>query len=343
MDPRLLSTDRAGIIESFRNGTRPGDFQGLNAEISEGNGLEIFGERDQAPAGFDFLDVPGSFADMPEDSINLLDDRLDYTAPDPERGTGADLIVTGNVEPNLIISGQRSTQRANDDVGFRAATLLSQYLEEERERCISHSIQPPEETFFTKTIEKDLRGIGKKYSNTCILVQVLIASPCAFATLRELASSYRMEDDARLWQVNSDVAAQARFNVIQHLDGKIAAYGVLRRYHILQLFQESVPAESRVSKNFINSFSINFEYTNRSGNPVNNAKSDITQEMIRAIWPNLHPSSGEYKQKKRAISRLRAVGERYHAMADRFQRGVLGLLPIRGLAKPFDMGISDNM
>lgn len=343
INPRFLSTNQADIIEGFRNGTRPGDFQGSNTEISRETGLEMFGERNQAPAGFNFPDVPVLFPDMPENSMNLLNDQFFYTGPDPEQGTRSDLVVTGDATQHTAVSSQQSVQRADNVVEFRPPTWLRQYLEEERERCISHNIQPPEETFFTKAIQTDLQGIGNKYYNTCILVQVLIASPCAFATLRELASSYRREDNACFWQVNSNLSAQARISVIRNLDGKIAAYGVLRRYHILQLFQESVPVESRVLTTFINSTPVNFERTKRSGNPVNNAKSDITHEMIRKIYPSLHPSSGEYESKHKAISRLRALGERYHAMVDRFQRGVLGLLPTCGLAKPFDLGISDNM
>ncbi|KAL3462796.1 hypothetical protein BJX64DRAFT_288007 [Aspergillus heterothallicus] len=341
IDPRLLSNDQADTIENFSSVTRRTGVRDVNAESASEIDLALAGQRKEGWPDFGLSYMPGLLIDLPDDTTGLYGDCCTNTASVPEAEPS--LTVVGNSKRRRLMSTKHGVQRVDNNIASEAATGLRQYLEEERDRCISHSIKPPEETFFTEAIEKELRDIGKKHASTCLLVQVLIASPCAFLTLRELVTSSKAGDDSNLWQVDSNVPAQARLDIIRHLDGKIAAYGILRRYHILHLFQESVPAESRVLTNFIHTNSMDFQRAKRLGNPANNAKSDVTQEMMKVIYPGLHPSSGEYKAKHRAISKLRVLGQRYYAMAERFHRGILGLLPICGLANSLDLGISDNM
>lgn len=214
---------------------------------------------------------------------------------------------------------------------------LGQYLAEERERCRAHRLSPPEETFFPEHIEKRIRALGKKNVDTLLMFQVMTGSSSAIATLREFVCSYQTQDDFRHWQIGPTVSPQMRFNIIKELDSKIALYGLLRRYHILHFYVECVPADSRALSNFINTDPNDFQQKSKAGNPGYNAKSEVTLLMMREIYPEIDSSSLEYKSKYRAVSKLQTLGRRYLSLADRFGKGVLGLLP------PSNLTNSDNM
>ncbi|GFF62379.1 Ribonuclease [Aspergillus udagawae] len=166
---------------------------------------------------------------------------------------------------------------------------------------------------------------------------VMTGSSSAIATLREFVCSYQTEDDFRHWQIGPTVSPQMRFNIIKELDSKIALYGLLRRYHILHFYVECVPADSRALSNFINTDPNDFQQKSKAGNPGYNAKSEVTLLMMREIYPEIDSSSLEYKSKYRAVSKLQTLGRRYLSLADRFGKGVLGLLP------PSNLTNSDNM
>ncbi|KAH1286938.1 hypothetical protein KXX11_002309 [Aspergillus fumigatus] len=166
---------------------------------------------------------------------------------------------------------------------------------------------------------------------------VMTGSSSAIATLREFVCSYQTQDDFRHWQIGPTVSPQMRFNIIKELDSKIALYGLLRRYHILHFYVECVPADSRALSNFINTDPNDFQQKSKAGNPGYNAKSEVTLLMMREIYPEIDSSSLEYKSKYRAVSKLQTLGRRYLSLADRFGKGVLGLLP------PSNLTNSDNM
>ncbi|KAE8327778.1 hypothetical protein BDV39DRAFT_204487 [Aspergillus sergii] len=165
----------------------------------------------------------------------------------------------------------------------------------------------------------------------------MTGSSDAISTLREFVCSYQTEDNFRHWQVGPTVSPQMRFNIIKGLDSKTALYGLLRRYHILHFYVECVPANSRALTNFINTDPNDFQHKSKAGNPGYNAKSEVTLLMIREIYPDIDSSSLEYKSKYRAVSKLQTLGRRYLSLADRFGKGVLGLLP------PSTLTNSDNM
>jgi hypothetical protein len=221
--------------------------------------------------------------------------------------------------------------------GGRYNIWLGQYLAEERERCSVHRLSPPEETFFPEHIEKRIRALGKKNVDTLLMFQVMTGSSYAIATLREFVCSYQTEGDFHHWQIGPTVSPQTRFNIIKELDSKIALYGLLRRYHILHLYVECVPANSRALTNFINTDPNDFQHKNKPGNPGYNAKSEVTLLMMKEIYPDIDSSSLQYKSKYRAVSQLQTLGRRYLNLADRFGKGVLGLLP------PSNLTNSDNM
>ncbi|KAL3475684.1 hypothetical protein BJX99DRAFT_154460 [Aspergillus californicus] len=362
VSPKLLSTVDAGSIGGLGNDPQPVSEQEFTASCLGGlAGLTATEQTDLVLTDFQFSGEPDIFTDMPCISTDFFDNFLENSPP--ARGTEIawDCTNTANrsrSRPDVTELDSQTVGRAakrrrpapgrkapgvGENIPNRAFTWLSHYLSEERERCISHNIAPPEETFFTKHIEEELRGLGTKHANTSMLVQVSIASSYAFWALRELVCTYKAADDFQFWQVKPTVSAQARFHIIRRLDDKIAGYGILRRYHILHLFNDNVPTNSRVLTNFINKGLDDFQSSKQMGNPSNNAKFEVTCGMMKAIYPELDPSSGEYRSNFKTISRLQILGRRYHALVGRFHKGILALLPPSGLAKPFEMGVSDNM
>ncbi|KAI9367231.1 hypothetical protein BJX61DRAFT_529501 [Aspergillus egyptiacus] len=368
IDPRLLSRDQTGVMQRFYNATRPAAVQPVEGAFpGQETRLIPIEQMNLPPAPSNLLNlhrVQSPFTDMQYSPMEWFDNFFDHTQAPPGMDTAPnstgtlpgftprpefpeqeeELAASATKRPRVALREEK-TQSAGDNAPIRVTAWLDEYLAEERQKCIAHNIAPPDKTFFTEQIETELRALGKKHANTSILIHILVASPYAFASLCELVSSFQAADDFRLWQVESTVTAQARFNIIRNLDSKIAAYVILRRYHILQLFEDSVPANSRAltNTNFVNAGLNDFQQTRRPGNPERIAKSEVTYEMIRAICPGIDPSSPEYRSTHRAISRLQMLGRRYHNLTSRFGKGILSLLPPGGLGKPLDMGISDNM
>ena len=302
---------------------------------------------------FNFQQAPDISISMPPCPKNVFDLFLD----DPSLPLGEEMVndlshVVGSQpdfmdQDNMVITrtaGQKKARKSDDGSPYRAMPWLARYMAEERERCILHNVAPPEQTFFAEYIEKELQGLGAKHAKTSTLIHVLIASPYAIASLRELVISYRSKGSSRFWQVEPTVSPQVRFEIISNLDCNITAYGILRRYHILRLFEDSVPSDSRVLTNFINSSPNHLQATKRPGNPGNNAKADVTSVMTKEIYHGLDPSSPQYKARHREVSRLQILGRRFHALVARFHQGILGLIPPPGgPTRAIDIDISDCM
>ncbi|KAL4995746.1 hypothetical protein BDV10DRAFT_196464 [Aspergillus recurvatus] len=315
-DLRLLSTDQAGVAEQLKVGFQEADTDPIPIE-----------QLNQAPKHPNFHEGPKVYTDMQYTSMVHNDTFHGFSSLPQNRERDDQSTANAIKRPRLGSTGG-TTERPDDNVAIRVTISLSEYLSEERERCMSHNIAPPDGTFFSEHIKKELRALGTKYTNTSILIHILIASPYAIATLRELVTPYQAAEDFHLWQVQPTVSAQARFNIIRRLDSKIAAYAILRRNHIFHLFEDSVPANSRALTPLPTQVLATFnrkrdQQKKRPGNPENNAKSKVTNR-----W---------------AISKLQILGRRYYALVSRFQKGILSLLPPSGLAKPFDVGVPDNM
>ncbi|GMF97246.1 unnamed protein product [Aspergillus oryzae] len=332
---------RAVTLEDLYNATQPAVNQPVAASVLEGEtNLTLIEPISQAPVDLNCTEVPEIVSDIDFISTEFLNNLPPMRETDMTEMNSETAI--GTIKRRKLVSGGRGACSNDGSASYRTTTWLGQYLVEEQERCISHNIAPPAETFLTKHIIEELRALGKHF-NTSILVHVLIASSTAFATLRELASFSKEADDLAFWEIQPAVSARARFDIIKRLDNKIAGYAILRRYHILQFFEENVPTNSRVLTDFINASPGDFQETRGPGNPNNNAKSEITCRMIEAIYPGLDSSSGEFRSIYRVVSKLQVLGKRYHAMVSKFHKGILGLLPPSGLTQPIDVGISDNM
>lgn len=48
--------------------------------------------------------------------------------------------------------------------------------------------------------------------------------------------------------------------------------------------------------------------------------------MMKAIYPDLQPGAPGYRTKHNSIKKLRVLGKRLHILAQKFGRGMLGLL-----------------
>ncbi|OJI98825.1 hypothetical protein ASPVEDRAFT_148005 [Aspergillus versicolor CBS 583.65] len=357
VDPKLLSNDHAGSIGSFGNISAPTAFnKDLGVDIFEKGPGPMPAEPNSDVVDVNFHQAPGMSMSMPPCPTNVFDFLLD----DPSLSLGEEIIngpnglsLVAGSQPDLmdrdnsIISrtaGRKKARISADSSPYQAMPWLGRYMAEERQRCILHNVPPPEQTFFPEYIEKELRGLGAKHAKTATLVHIMIASPYAIASLRELVISHQSKGSSRFWQVEPTVSPQVRFEIISSLDCNITAYGILRRYHILRLFEDSVPSNSRVLTNFINSSSNHLQATKRPGNPGNNAKADVTSAMMKEIYHGLDPSSPEYKTRHREVSRLQILGRRFHALAARFHQGILGLIPPPGgLTRTNDFDISDCM
>lgn len=125
------------------------------------------------------------FTNMPSPSMNLFDIFLDDLSP--PRGTAE--IANGANDSFPVVGSQpdftqqddqittrtasrQKARKTDDNPPYRAPAWLSQYLVEEGERCISHNIPPPEETF-AEHINR--QGAASSRGKTC---QHFHTGPC---------------------------------------------------------------------------------------------------------------------------------------------------------------------
>lgn len=175
-------------------------------------------------------------------------------------------------------------------------------------------------------------------------IEVHIASPLSVTILQDIIRNCRAQTGPASWKFTQQLSPFERYRVIESMDQNIAYLHLLKRYHILQLFEECGGANTRSSVGIVLTTPQDFENPQkRLGNPEKNAKADLTRSMLKTIFPDLQQDTSEYKAKYKVMTRLRKLGGRLYILSKEFGRGIIGLMPNDGLTGLSGKLISDDM
>lgn len=145
-----------------------------------------------------------------------------------------------NQRPNK--KGRRSGMK---DVSEGSCETLDSYLEKERLRCEEQDTSGPLETFFSPEIQQGLLELGAgMYSNVLQTICVAIASPESLVTLQHLLRYYRAGESPKTLAPAIPQSTKDRISVIGAIDKEVAYMCLLRRCHILRLYEENRPGFS---------------------------------------------------------------------------------------------------
>ncbi|KAI1934079.1 hypothetical protein LOZ66_006172 [Ophidiomyces ophidiicola] len=220
---------------------------------------------------------------------------------------------------------------------------LGQYLLHENEKCKARGLRPPSETFFTPHIQERVLSLGNGTIDVLGITVATIANAQSVVTLQEALRYKRAQAGYASCQLKRGLSCRDRIQIIEKLDQSIVYAHLLRRYHVLELFEECGGPNNGWNNGFVHTTPLDFKQaTRKSGNPVNNADSEVTKTIMHKCFPEVQPSTERYAAKYRAMKRIRKLGERLHFMTTKFGRGVLGLL-LDGREMHEEIGISDNM
>jgi len=218
---------------------------------------------------------------------------------------------------------------------------LSSYLEKERLRCEKQDISGPLETCFSPEIRQELsEPETDTYSNALQTICVAIASPESLVTLQHLLRYHRAGESPKALAPAIAQSTKDRVSVIGAIDKEVAYMCLLRRCHILKLYEENCPG---FSQGFILSTQQTIAQSRRgAGNPKNIANSNITKVIMKHSFPDLEAKGKEYERNYRRINSLRRLGQRLWMLKERFGHGILGLMQCDWGVESA-LNITDNM
>jgi hypothetical protein len=175
-------------------------------------------------------------------------------------------------------------------------------------------------------------------------IGVHIASPSSIIILQDIIRNCRFQTGPASWELTEQPSPFERYRLIESMDQNIAYLHLLKRYHILQLFEECGGANTRSSVGIVLTTPHDFENSQkRLGNPEKNANADLTRNMLKAIFPDLQPDTIEYRTRYKTMTRLRKLGRRLHFLSSKFGKGIIGLMPNDGVTGLSGRLISDDM
>jgi hypothetical protein len=210
-------------------------------------------------------------------------------------------------------------------------TQLDEYILLEKARCQAVGIPDPE-TGLDLAITQAF-NVPPIIDDTITKLKMLyygIASPESLAGLRELLRVQRQLFAGKEVMPRDNLSPAERVKTIDRLNEKIAYYNLLKRCHVYQLFSDYGAGGQRTSDGFINNttHSITTRASPQSGNPNHLENSRVTKLILSELYPEFKQDSPEYKKKERFVGDLRKLGERFHLLVEKFDYGILGLLPL---------------
>ncbi|XTI88220.1 hypothetical protein V2W45_1237018 [Cenococcum geophilum] len=219
-------------------------------------------------------------------------------------------------------------------------TLLEQLIAHERRKFENQGRQ---DSFIFSLTQESISGLGaERHSWTLRVFFFAVASSHSMLTLRDILRACRDRTTGDLSEPMQGLSTAKRLEFIEHLEGNLAYFSLLRRCHILKLFMDNFDPSRQAEGGFIVQTQQSISNTGRkkSGNPSHVAHSEMTKSMIQEIYPELQPNTPGYQTKYRSVSELRKLGKRLHFLTTTFGYGILGLLPS---TTGSDLCISDSM
>ncbi|KAE8144469.1 hypothetical protein BDV25DRAFT_166775 [Aspergillus avenaceus] len=261
-------------------------------------------------------------------TTHLTDSSLDSSVRDyshlsstPNEGQGNQQSLRHTPAPN------KKRKYAHRSPSCLASARIQGYLSEEKAKCMSQSFPSPTDTYFTPTIQEKALELENESLGNLSMILVTIACPHSIIALREIIRKERDHRNLQSCFLKEGISRQERYEIIHELDRRNAIIQLVRRYHILDLFQECGGSETRSTTGYVISTSTDFVSRSRNfGNPGHTDDANVSLAMLKEIFPDLRPNGEGYEKKLTAIKKLRKLGKRLNTLTMRFGRGVIGLM-----------------
>lgn len=251
-------------------------------------------------------------------------ERTQDNPPPVARDSEEDLVTFSDLRSNCVENSHGRPMRGHHYQAPLIDDWLNSFLDEENKKCQSHQYPLPFETFFAPPIQTALIGMGA-HAKTLTKFLVHIASAETLVTLRHIVLSYRERPSPILFGTRPGLSEKERFNIIGLLGTEISWCRLLRMYHILELY-ETCKGTDCAEKLIVTTLASFQGRKRKAGNPFHAAEAEITERMMKSIFPDLLHGTNGYKQKKASLKRVRKLGQRLHILVTEFGSGILGLM-----------------
>lgn len=262
----------------------------------------------------------------------------------PENGVGWE----ANSTLNLSSGSKRNAEALGDDKprkrNLRSAKYdVIKFIDSETAKCKTAGLPLPEESYYSADIQAQILDVASDRSiENAQKLLLCIGSSQSVANLQAAIHSWRTQADIESWQLTRSPSNSATFNIIESINQDIVCLNLLRRYHILRLFEECKGCETPSSSGYVQFLGGINSASRKSGNPRNNAEAEVTAAMMKETFPHLQSGTREYTQKESSVKSLRQLGKRFHILTTHFGRGILAFIPYHDLPGHLDLGISDR-
>ncbi|RAK98155.1 uncharacterized protein BO80DRAFT_480584 [Aspergillus ibericus CBS 121593] len=282
------------------------------------------------------------------------DDPIIQTLPRQDSPAVSSLVLCSPRLPRATIAPesnhlQGSLKKRDEQAKSSANTsipdsTLREFLNKERMKCSAQHLPPPEETYFTPEIHNALRSPTHESIKPLLPLLITMGSPDAIVSLRGMICNIRAQPSCHSCRLQDGLSPARRYSLIEQLEHSASTMQLMKWYHIYELFRECGGPDTVSSSGYANSTPASFPIGQKClGNPVHHGDANVSKTMMKDIFPDMDPSTDEYKKQFRRIQKLRKLGQRLHALIDKFGKGILGLMVGRSSSGGFDIPVSDTM
>lgn len=221
--------------------------------------------------------------------------------------------------------------------------FLQKYLSQERQRCLSLDMPPPEETYFNHDVQNTLHSLGVRHLETVLTLFATIANSHSIVALRDMIHNERTQRSPESHLLRSGISRRERLHLIQKLDQSATFMQLMRWLHIVELFQECGGPETQSYTGYIVNTPDNFRnQTKMPGNRRNWEDTRVSRSMMLEVFPDIKPADYMYRKLLPTFKKLRRLGKRLYTLASRFGKGIFGLM-LDCTPNSGSMAILDNM
>ena len=229
-----------------------------------------------------------------------------------------------------IVEAVEQPNRKRQEIGeYCRATILR-----DTEKCKAQNLPLPRETFFNPHIEARVLELNCKVTDASYTILAQIAGSSSIVALKEALECSRSWPQIQNWRVSEHATRHERFAIIGDLEVREMYCALLK----------SGGSDSRITTKVVMCTGREILHgSGRIGNPSHIDEANVTDRMMKEVFPSLQPGCRDYESRRRSMSRLRVLGRRLQMFADKFGNSSLAFMqPCKVTGDP-EKPISDHM
>jgi len=256
--------------------------------------------------------------------------------------------LTGSRKRNAEALGNNETQnhKSSNKRAIRVTNYqVARFIDTETAKCKAAGLPSPEESYYSADTQAQILDLASdQLIENARKLLLYMGSSQSVAALQAAIQSWRTQANIESWQLSRSLSKPETFKIIEGINRDIVCLNLIRRYHVLHLFEECGGCETPSSIGYVQFSNIINKTSRNSGNPLNIAEAKVAKAMMNEIFPHLLRGTQEYAEKATAVKNLRRLGRKFHVLTTHFGRGILALLPHHDLpGQPDCLGVSDSM